>query len=260
MARTWSHRLLIFSATGVVVSFAVHSALGGVAVADWLWGLFPAESVAAVEVASARPEPNVEITVATFPMEASVDPATLLPDGEEIFVQMADPRWQEIVESSGDDDAYDDERLFVSVELMRIAREAERRSTDENLAKLEQLSERLTDVSTEKSVADINARLRQVLGAEARAAEPSAAPVKGEFDFGTAQLHDVKREKDASGVWVYTAILVDSAGRKFESPMDPSGGETAYRTMLLIKSNPLLEKVYRGVVMSILDQALEGAK
>ena len=70
----------------------------------------------------------------------------------------------------------------------------------------------------------------------------------------------MKREQNDAGEFVYKAILVDSAGRQFASPMSAGDGEQAYRTMQLVKSNPLLEKVYRGVVMSLMDKVLKGAK
>jgi hypothetical protein len=42
-----------------------------------------------------------------------------------------------------------------------------------------------------------------------------------------------------------------------ESEMTAAEGESAYKTFELIKSNPLLERVYRGVVMSLLDKVLK---
>ena len=41
-----------------------------------------------------------------------------------------------------------------------------------------------------------------------------------------------------------------------EVDIDPETGEQLYRTMRLIKANPLLEKVYRKIVMGIMDSVL----
>jgi hypothetical protein len=225
-----------------------------------LWGLMadvqihqPATDLVIAAVSEQPPG------VASITIDQQPETGPILPNGQEVLAAISDPRWQELVEP------VPEERLatsmvFVNTELMRIAREAEQRSAQENLEKLAALGGTLETVSTEKGVDDINSQLNRVLGTEKRADRPADAPVAGEFDFTTAQLHDVLRVKDDSGSFLFTAILVDSAGRKFETPMSASEGETAYRTMQLIKSNPLLERVYRGVVMSMLDSVLKGAQ
>jgi hypothetical protein len=59
------------------------------------------------------------------------------------------------------------------------------------------------------------------------------------------------------GKFKYTAVLIDSAGRTQETEMNAAEGESAFKTFELIKQNPLLERVYRGVVMSLLDKMLK---
>jgi hypothetical protein len=103
-------------------------------------------------------------------------------------------------------------------------------------------------------------KFRQWLGTGKRAEQPSDKPVEGEFDFGTAQLHDVRREQTPEAGYAYFAILVDAAGRRYESSMDPLEGESTYKTMQLVKANPLLEKVYRGIVMGVLDDLIKTGK
>jgi hypothetical protein len=50
--------------------------------------------------------------------------------------------------------------------------------------------------------------------------------------------------------------MVDAKGVAREVPIDAQTGERLYKTMKMIKSNPLLERVYRNILMGILDQVL----
>jgi hypothetical protein len=103
-------------------------------------------------------------------------------------------------------------------------------------------------------------KFRQWLGTQPRAERPAEKPVAGEFDYLTAQLHDVRREADAEAGYRYFAILVDAAGRRRESIMDPLEGESAYKTMQLVKANPLAEMVYRRIVMGFLDSVIQAGQ
>jgi hypothetical protein len=104
-------------------------------------------------------------------------------------------------------------------------------------------------------VDQIAASLKGWLGTSERATRPADEPVAGDFDFSTAQLHDVRRD-DSGDAIRYTAILLDAAGRTTESELTPAEGESVYRVMQLMKDNPLLERVYRGVVLSLLDKLM----
>ncbi|HTN74441.1 MAG TPA: hypothetical protein VL096_04310 [Pirellulaceae bacterium] len=253
---------------GLRVSWVLHLLVISWLVGDWMMNLtmvMPLEASNASRRIEIRMRPLVERNVAEIvleklPADAQTSSHVRPVDAEELLAGVVDERWWGLVEpidETSDRDATDD---FVHRELMRIAAAAEQRSTDENIEQLSDLSERLTTISSDKNVGDINQQLQKVLGADARATKPAAEQVAGEFDFGSAQLHDVKRVKDEAGKWVYTAVLLDAAGRTFESPMPVSEGESAYRTMQLIKSNPLLERVYRGVVMSVMDKVLKASQ
>lgn len=245
---------------GACCSALLHGGLVITGVAQAIRMLFvPLPDLAAVTIVQVEPltdERQAELWLTGAEAPSIISAAV---DGEELLAGIADPRWEELLvpEDVDDDGDIDVSRDFVAAQVMQIAADAGNRSLDENLARLGTLSERLTDISSHKSVDDINARLRKVLGTEARAERPADEPIAGEFDFGTAQMHDVRRERGENGQWIYTAILVDAAGRRFESPLPADQGETAYRTMQLVKSNPLMEKVYRGIVMSLLDSVLK---
>lgn len=246
-------------------SLGLHVLVLGLLVAESLsgWPTFtpldePPSRQITLQVQALAPETIATVVLEHWPPPNALERA----DAEQINVEellagYVDPRWQEVVEPWGETPAA---REIVNVELLRVIREAEQTSSEENLDKLAQLSRRLADHSSAQAVDDINARLTTVLGAAERAGAPTAEQLAGEFDFSTAQLFDVERVANDQGAFTYTATLVDSAGRKFESPMAAESGATAFRTLQIVKSNPLLDKVYRGVVMSLLDELLKAAQ
>jgi hypothetical protein len=177
------------------------------------------------------------------------------------FIEQAqgDPRWTQLTEGDLDQRPPDEKAAsdnFLSAQVMRAISEAERHSDEDNLERLKNLSKQVTQVSTEEGVAAVSAQLNKLLGNGPRATEPAKEPVAGDFDFDTAQLHDYRREMLEDGTFKYTAVLLDSAGRTLETEMSAAEGEPAYKTFELIKQNPLLERVYRGVIMSLLDKAI----
>ena len=133
---------------------------------------------------------------------------------------------------------------------------AEQLPVEDQQQRLAQLGEKLEQISSADSVAAVNHRLNSLFGTSGRATQPAAEPVAGEFDYDTAQLHDVKRTENNSGGYDYTAVLLDAAGRTMESALDEAEGAQLFKTFQIIKSNPLLERVYRGVVMSLFDKLM----
>jgi hypothetical protein len=142
----------------------------------------------------------------------------------------------------------------------RLAEEAGQRSDQENLARLDHLAERLNEVSSEPSIDRLAGAFQRLLGTRPRAERPSAEPVAGEFDFDSAQFHDVRREAEDDGTWRYLFVLVDAEGRAMEVEMDAEHGEPIYQTMLRIKENPLLERVYRRIAMPLFDTMLAAVR
>jgi hypothetical protein len=148
----------------------------------------------------------------------------------------------------------------VAQQIQVAAERAGERSQDENLKQLQSLSTRLDRLSSQQAVGDIARSLGQWLQTAPRATEPVAAQVAGEFDYATAQLHEVRRRRNEQGQWQYWAVLVDEAGRLRESAMEPDEGASAYQTMQVVKSSPLAEMVYRRIAMSLLDQVIKAAQ
>lgn len=172
----------------------------------------------------------------------------------------ADPRWELLRENKLDEKSSDEQEVassFLSRQVMRSIEQSDAVSDQDNLERLKQLANQQSGISTAESIAEINSLVSKVLGTGPRASEPAKEPVAGDFDFDTGQLHDMTREMLEDGTFKYIAVLVDSAGRKLETEMTATEGESAYKTFELIKQNPLLERVYRGVMMSLLDKMLK---
>lgn len=136
---------------------------------------------------------------------------------------------------------------------------AEALTPEQRQESLTAATQTLNSVSNVKNVDAISAALQKSLGTEARASKPAKQPPPGDFDFSTAQLYDVRREANEKGGWKYTAILLDKDGRTSDAELDEPEGKQAFETFELIKSNPLLERVYRGLVTGLMDKLLKDA-
>lgn len=148
----------------------------------------------------------------------------------------------------------------VTTELDSAIEDAKQLSDEEKLAKLDKLADKLDKVSSEKSLDELSKSLQGFLGTKERATEPAKEPVAGQFDYDTAQFHDVKREELADGGgFVYKSVLLDAAGRTVEVEMDIEEGERTYNALALVKGNPLLEKVYRQITIPLLDKLIKAA-
>ena len=133
--------------------------------------------------------------------------------------------------------------------------EAGQHSADEQRTDLETLGRRLQQVSSEESVAELNKTLSGWLGTNERTTKPkdSEETESQPFDSSTAQISDVKRVGTEENP-IYIAILVDANGNSTEVELDDAEGAQLYETFQLIKRFPLLEQVYRGTVMGLLDK------
>lgn len=132
--------------------------------------------------------------------------------------------------------------------------QAEARGDQENIERLKRLTEELNRSSSTKSVEEMSEYFGGIFGK--RASAPVETAQREEFDVSTAQVHEVRRESDGGSGFTYTLVMVDAEGVTREIDIDAENGERLYKTMKLIKSNPLLERIYRGILMGILDQVL----
>lgn len=181
-------------------------------------------------------------------------------DIQHLEAAQVDPRWTMLTDATLDErpaEEHEAAHSFLSRQVMRSIEQADEVSDQDNLERLKQLAAQQNQISTAESIEQVNSLVSKVLGTGPRASAPAKEPIGGEFETDSAQLHDVRREMLEDGTFKYIAILVDSAGRTQEAEMPAAEGESAYKTFELIKQNPLLERVYRGVVMSLLDKIIK---
>lgn len=149
--------------------------------------------------------------------------------------------------------------------LEEETKRAESLDSEQQFQKLQAASKRLSQLSSDKSVGELSGQLRKVLDLSERATQPAANTDETDtdetdrFDAKSAQLHDVLKEVDDDGNDRFVAVLLDAAGRTSKIPLSEDEGKKLHRLMKLIKSNPLLERVYRELAMPLLDQLLKGA-
>lgn len=182
--------------------------------------------------------------------EDTIDPLTLSAD---------DRRWENAIADQRpaverDPAGQTAESTFIQRQIDRSIETAKHRTGQENLDRLSRLSQRLSQESKSETVDQMANFLGGVT--KTRAERPIENPSGKSIDASTAQLHDVVRTIDGDGRKNYRLILIDAEGITDEVDIDPETGEQLYRTMRLIKANPLLEKVYRKIVMGIMDSVL----
>jgi hypothetical protein len=253
-----------YARPGWLASATVHVTAGCVTLAAAAWIHVQQGFVTAGQLelnATALPDHDSAPTIATLPYAAD-DPATTEALAHSVIEQLA----REAVPPELRADLLDEQRpadpasatgQWVQARVMAEVAAAEKFTKEEKFQQLQALSGQLDRLSTAESVEAVTTRLAALLGTDTRAQQPAAEPVPGEFDFDTVQMHDVKRSGDGRGGFDYVGILLDAEGHTMETPLPPTEGEQLYRVMELVKSNPLLERVYRGLAMSLLDKLLK---
>lgn len=140
-------------------------------------------------------------------------------------------------------------------------RDAEDAQPEENLKQLSKLTQQLDNVGTKEGISEIAGKVSDWTGTQQRASQPNEQTTEDKpFDYDTAQLHEVKREKGKNGDWVYKSVLLDANGSTTETEMDATSGKTAYDTMQIVKSSPFADAVYRRIAMPMMDQIIETSK
>ncbi len=234
-------------------SVALHSGVVGLLVAEAvILALFPPLPVASTKVVTIA-SGWAKLKPAEVPLEVR------LPKTEDSALvatndQTSAPREKPEVKPE-DADPLPAERVNELVQ--KSVDEASERTDDENIEKLEQLTGTLNQVSSTDSIDALTKSLNKAFGTGERATEPAKEAVAGEFDFDTAQIHDVRRDAKEDGSFTYTAILLDAEGRTLDSELDEDSGKRIYDVMVLIKRNPLLERLYRQTLMSLFDQMMK---
>jgi hypothetical protein len=176
----------------------------------------------------------------------------LLPDDR-------DPHWRSVMEVSSHANSPQASTAsnFVQSQIDRSIRNSQQRSSEENLDRLKKLGGDLNRNSRSESVQEMAGFLGSLI--PKRAVQPVSDSTGMTFDVATAQLHDVQKSIDPNGIKHYLAVMIDAQGITSEIELDEESGEQLYKTIKLIRSNPLLEQVYRKIVMGILDNFLKNS-
>lgn len=259
--RSGERRRMRHGLIGVGTSVASHfvaSLLAGIA-ALGLMDLFwltsnPEPRVLIVAGVEERVEP---ITVTMEPAEDGFTPEKLLAE----HVTRGDDWTFELVDAAllaENAEAPLPEESIAAKWVDQATDQSRARSSEQNLSELDELGERLSSLSSQEAVGDIGSVLSRAMKLDERATAPAAQEVERKFETSSAQLHDVRVETDeATGAERYVATLVDRHGTSIEQEMDAESGKAAYDVMQTIKKYPLLESVYRAVVMKILDRLID---
>ena len=219
----------------------------------------PVGEVRTIDLRSTGEPLALEASLATLPVEFPSDPTAAAVTEEQIAALAAQCVDPDITAELLDPARPAGDSLAARWVQARVASEiaaAEEASQEDQFRRLERLTGTLNDVASDQSVKEATARLSQLLNTKPRATEPAAEPPPGEFDVNTAQLYDVKRSDNGRGGYDYVAVLLDAEGRTLDSALTEAEGQQLFRTFELMKANPLLAQVYRGVVMSLLDKLL----
>lgn len=82
---------------------------------------------------------------------------------------------------------------------------------------------------------------------------PEGTPPKGEPAAKPERTRKPKAKKPSPQ---YEAVLVDAKGESIVVPLSEEEGESLHRIFRLVKSNPLLEQIYRDMAAPLLDKFL----
>ena len=246
-------------------SFSLHVGIVIALLAKAIWIPWPTMQTTGVQeiiATSERAVNDLELTV-----EMPLDERTwMMREAESLSftpVDLHDPAWEAILaepmQATPETTTrnHEEGRFLLAQEIQRGISATSEKTGQENLEELARLSNKLNRVSTEQGVEEVNGTIGRLLGTGERATTPVENTPSGPFDYTSAQVHDVRQETSADGTLRYVAIMLDAAGRTQNVEMDAAHGEQLWRTMQIVKSNPLLERVYRGVVMGLIDQALK---
>ncbi|OYP36002.1 hypothetical protein [Rhodopirellula sp. MGV] len=135
--------------------------------------------------------------------------------------------------------------------------EAVNRLPDEKkLSELERNARRLEAIADEQSVRQTATAVAESFGVDTSqyVAANDGQVVEGELDPSTAQIANVTRRQADKGGYAYFAEMVDQQGHRSEVPVSVQEGEKLYETFELIRKYPMMEGVYRSVVMPMLQK------
>lgn len=173
------------------------------------------------------------------------------------------------------------EQKLLEREAKRTGQDAEKlREAEQNPTnQIQREMERVAEVVPEEAMSDLVGKKRRLekMGMEkveeisdfigkkmnlesTRETEVRQTVTPDKFDADTAQIADCRREETEDGKFRYMAQLVDAQGNAMEVELHGTEAEQTWKTMKMVKSSPLMEALYRGSVMPLLDRKMTGEK
>lgn len=149
-------------------------------------------------------------------------------------------------------------------ELHQMVQESQELTDDQNLERLQGMVQRFDDIGSHRTVDELSRKFEQWWGTrsaptsqESDTAKPDSGSTQAEFDSETALIQDVRRQRDAQGDWIYEAVLVDSRGKSQVVPLEVAEGQRLHQTLKIVKSSPLVQRIYREITMPIMRRMLQ---
>lgn len=206
-------------------------------------------------MAPARNEP----ALANIEIDGSWGTASVEATGTQLLSADSDDRWRNVMLSSQEQTVLpnpSDSAIssFVRKRIDKSIEDGKNRDSQANEDELSRLGQRLETTSSQANIDRMAQFLSGLTGKRKELA--SEEDMQRPFDVSTAQIDRVRKEEDSEGRVHYIATLVDENGNSTDLELDSEIGPQLYRTMKIIESNPLLERVYRKIVMGFLDQML----
>ncbi len=151
-----------------------------------------------------------------------------------------------------------DEEVQRSVES-QIA-EVQKLDDDRKRSELERNLRRLESISNEENVQKVSEKIAGALGLDSDQYSQKKEPAEGEFDFDTAQIESILREKNPQGQWTYQSVMIDAQGRRTQVDLSPEEGQQLHQTFETMQQFPLAQGIYRSVVMPMMQKLIEAEK
>ena len=129
-----------------------------------------------------------------------------------------------------------------------------------NLKELDKRLRQLDHLVDSQSIAGTVERVAGAMGLDTDQYQAKPKSSSGRFDPDTAQLIDVKKSQDPLGEFPYSATMVDANGNETVVPMGQTDGEIAFNTFEKMKEFPLVQGLYRQIVMPMLQKIVRSGE
>ena len=159
----------------------------------------------------------------------------------------------------------------VRTELTHLVREAQDLSPDQNLERLQGMVQRFDDIGSDQTVDELAGRFKKWWSIDEAKRPPTSSnnqkteqePHLGAeqptavFEAESAVIQSVERHRDDQGQWSYQAVLVDAQKNTQVIPLETAEGQRLYQTLKIVKSSPLVQRIYREITIPIMRRMLE---